>query len=121
MARRTPFTRRNNAVIRARQLRREPTPPEFRLWQALRTRPAGLKFRRQHPFDRCTLDFFCAAIRLAVEVDGDSHAMGGNPERDARRDAWLRSQGIQVIRFDARDVMNDIDAVIRAIVAEAGR
>jgi very-short-patch-repair endonuclease len=121
MARRKPVTRRNSSVNRARQLRREPTPPEYRLWQALRTRPAGLKFRRQHPFDRCTLDFFCPAVRLVVEVDGDGHSMGDNPERDARRDAWLRSQGLQVLRFDARDVMSDVDAVVLAIVAEAGR
>jgi very-short-patch-repair endonuclease len=58
---------------------------------------------------------------LAVEVDGDSHSMGDNPERDAQRDAWLPSQGLQVLRFDARGVMNDIDALVRAIVAEAGR
>ncbi|HEX6374380.1 MAG TPA: endonuclease domain-containing protein [Allosphingosinicella sp.] len=109
------------AISRARQLRREPTPPEFRLWQALRLRPDGLKFRRQHPFDRCTVDFFCPAARLVVEVDGDSHGMGDNPERDARRDSWLRSQGVEVLRFDARDVMNDVESVVRAILVEARR
>lgn len=111
---------RNAAVLRARQLRREPTPPEYRLWQVLRTRPEGLKFRRQHPFERCTVDFFCPAARLVVEVDGDSHSMGDAPERDARRDAWLRQQGLRVLRFDARDVMNDLEAVVRSIVAAAG-
>ena len=116
---RKPATRRNGAVNRARQLRREPTPPEYRLWQALRLRPGGLKFRRQHPFDRCTADFYCPAARLVVEVDGDSHGMGDNPERDVRRDAWLRSQGVEVIRFDARDVMTDVEAVVRAIVVRA--
>ena len=121
MPRRKPFTRRNSAVNRARQLRREPTPPEYRLWQALRLRPAGLKFRRQHPFDRCTADFLCAGARLVVEVDGDSHSMGDNPERDARRDAWLRSLGLEVLRFDAGDVMNDVDSVVRAIVLQARR
>jgi very-short-patch-repair endonuclease len=121
MPRRKPFTRRNSAVNRARQLRREPTPPEYRLWQALRIRPAGLKFRRQHPFDRCTADFFCPAAQLVVEVDGDGHSMGDNPERDARRDAWLRSQGLEVLRFDARDVMTDVEAVVQAIVLQAAR
>jgi very-short-patch-repair endonuclease len=91
------------------------------LWQALRLRPGGLKFRRQHPFDRCTADFFCAAARLVVEVDGDGHSMGDNPERDARRDAWLRSQGLEVVRFDARDVMNDVNSVVRAILLQARR
>ena len=121
MARRKPFTRRNSAVNRARQLRREPTPPEYRLWQALRLRPAGLKFRRQHPFDRCTVDFFCPAVRLVVEVDGDGHSMGDNPERDARRDTWLRSQGLEVLRFDARDVMNDVCSVVQAILLHSKR
>ncbi|HEU0098394.1 MAG TPA: endonuclease domain-containing protein [Allosphingosinicella sp.] len=121
MARRRPVTRRNDAVNRARQLRREPSPPEYRLWQALRLRPEGLKFRRQHPFDRCTADFFCPAARLVVEVDGDSHNMGDNPERDARRDSWLRSLGLTVLRFDARDVMKDVGSVVQAIVFHARR
>ncbi|HEX8126316.1 MAG TPA: endonuclease domain-containing protein [Allosphingosinicella sp.] len=121
MPRRKPVTRRNSAINRARQLRREPTPPEFRLWQALRLRPGELKFRRQHPFDRCTVDFFCPAARVVVEVDGDGHGMGDNPERDARRDAWLRSQGLEVLRFDARDVMNDVNSVVQAILAQARR
>jgi very-short-patch-repair endonuclease len=119
MARCKPVTRRNSAINRARQLRREPTPPEFRLWQALRLRPGGLKFRRQHPLDRCTADFYCPAARLVVEVDGDGHGMGDNPERDVRRDAWLRSQGLKVLRLDARDVMNDLNAVVRAILVHA--
>jgi very-short-patch-repair endonuclease len=109
-------SRRNKAVIRARQLRREPSPPEFRLWQVLRDRPLDLKFRRQHPFERCTADFYCATARLVIEVDGDSHSMGSNPERDARRDAWLRSRGISVIRFDAAEVMNNLEGVVRSIL-----
>ncbi|HEX8063578.1 MAG TPA: endonuclease domain-containing protein [Allosphingosinicella sp.] len=121
MPRRKPLSRRNDATNRARQLRREPTPPEYRLWQALRLRPGGLKFRRQHPFDRCTADFYCAAARLVVELDGDSHGMGDNPDRDLRRDAWLRAQGLEVLRFDARDVMTDVEAVVRAIRLHARR
>jgi very-short-patch-repair endonuclease len=121
MARRKTFSRRNAAINRARQLRREPSPPEFRLWSYLRQRPDGLKFRQQHPFERCTVDFYCPAARLVVEVDGDGHSMGDNPERDARRDAWLRARGLEVIRFDARDVMNALDSVITAILLAARR
>jgi very-short-patch-repair endonuclease len=107
--------------MRARQLRREPTPAEYRLWLALRDRPGGFKFRRQHPFDRCTVDFFCPAVRLVVEVDGDSHSMGDRPERDAARDAWLRSLGLRVVRYDARDVMNALEAVLTDILHQARR
>jgi very-short-patch-repair endonuclease len=120
---RKPLARstRNSAVIRARGLRRAPTPPEYRLWQALRQRPGDLKFRHQHPLGRLTLDFYCPAAKLVVEVDGDSHSMGDRPERDAARDAWLPSQGLRVVRYDARDVMNALEAVVTDITRHARR
>ena len=62
------------------------------------------------------LDFYCAGAALAVEVDGMSHNLGDNPTRDARRDAWLREKGIRTLRFDAADVLNDMDNVLRAII-----
>jgi very-short-patch-repair endonuclease len=121
MAEPDKFSRRRAAVDRARQLRRELTPPEFRLWQMLRERPGDLKFRKQHPFDRCTADFYCASARLVIEVDGDGHSMGLRPEEDRRRDAWLNSLGISVLRFDAADVMRDVESVVRAIIESARR
>ncbi len=93
---------RNAAILRARELRRSMTPPERRLWQVLRTRPEGLKFRKQHPLGLCTADFYCASAKLVIEVDGDGHDMGDHPGRDLRRDQWLRAQGLRVIRFLAR-------------------
>ena len=121
MARVPDRGRRNEAVLRARALRREMSLPEGLLWQVLRTRPAGLKFRHQHPFGRCTADFYCAAAKLVIEVDGDSHSMGGNPASDARRDAWLRGQGVEVIRFNAAEIFRDLEVVVKAIVLEARR
>ena len=112
---------KNSAGLRARALRREMSLPELLLWQVLRTRPGGLKFRHQHPFDRCTADFYCAAAKLVIEVDGDSHSMGNRPEQDAARDAWLRGQGYRVIRFDAVDVLKDLDSVVTGILLEARR
>jgi very-short-patch-repair endonuclease len=75
------------------------TLPEGLLWRVLRERPAGLKFRRQHPIGRCIVDFYCAAARLVVGVDGISHEMDDRPTRDRERDHWLRSQGLTVMRF----------------------
>ena len=97
------------------------SPPEASLWQALRRRPDGLKFRRQHPFECYTADFYCASAKLVVEIDGVSHGMGDNPERDCRRDAWMRGQGLLVLRFSAEDVMKDPGSVVTAIVAAARR
>ena len=77
-------------VIRARALRRAMTLPELHLWQILRAKPAGVKFRRQHPHGPYILDFFCMSARVAIEVDWHSARHGNNPRRDEKRDAWLR-------------------------------
>ena len=80
------------------------SPPETRLWSVLRTRPSGLKFRRQHPVGPFILDFFCREALLAIEVDGFAHQLGDNPQRDEARDQWLAKQGIATLRIDALDV-----------------
>jgi very-short-patch-repair endonuclease len=108
-------------VLGARALRRNMTLPEGMLWQVLRRRPDGFKFRRQHPIGRCIVDFYCAASRLVIEVDGDSHSMGDHPQRDLRRDQWLRSQGFRILRFAGRDVTNDVGAVVTAILLACRR
>ena len=104
---------------RARALRRQLTLPEVLLWQALRKRPAGLKFRKQHPAGAFVLDFFCAECRLAIEIDGMAHECGNAPERDARRDEWIERQGVRVLRFAAADVLGDLSAVVDQIVFTA--
>ncbi len=110
-----PPREKNHVVLRARALRREMTLPEGLLWQVLRRRPNGLKFRPQHPIGRCIFDFYCPAARLVVEVDGESHRIGDHPRRDEQRDGWLRAQGLRVLRFDAADVMKDLESVVTAI------
>jgi len=91
------------------------------LWQVLRQRPGELKFRHQHPLGPYTLDFYCPAARLVVEVDGDGHSMGDRPARDAARDVWLRGRGLEVVHYDARDVMNALEAVVTDILRLARR
>ena len=103
-------------VKRARTLRREMSLPEVLLGQALRQRPSGLKFRRQFPSDRITIDFACLSHRLIIEVDGGGHSFGDQPRRDGSRDALLRRDGFHVMRIAARDVLKDMDAVLRWIV-----
>jgi very-short-patch-repair endonuclease len=100
---------------RARALRREMSLPEVLLWQALRARPGGFKFRHQHPAGSYVLDFYCVAAGLCIEVDGAAHEMGENPHRDARRDAWLAEQGIKTIRIAAEEILKDLEAVVSLI------
>jgi very-short-patch-repair endonuclease len=105
---------------RARQLRREQTPAEQKLWSALRGAwLGGYKFRRQHPIGWFIVDFYCADANLVVEVDGDVHA--GQEEYDQSRTDWLEEQGYRVIRFRNVDVIEDIDAVGREILMACQR
>ena len=107
-------------VAKARTLRRTMSRPEARLWQILRTRPGGLKFRRQHPVGPYVLDFYCPQARLAIEVDGESHDLGDMPVRDAHRDAWLREQGFRILRIPAGELYGDIEAAVREILTTCG-
>ena len=92
------------------------TPPELRLWNALKARPDGFKFRRQHDFDPYVLDFFCYEASLAIEVDGISHELGDNPQRDHRRDAWCAERGVHTLRIAATDVRDNLEGVVIHIV-----
>jgi len=101
-------------------LRRAMTPPEIKLWQALRYRQAsGWRFRRQHPVGPWVIDFYCLEQKFSVEVDGWSHNTG-KLRRDERRDADLARRGVRVIRVAAAAVMENLDGVVETIIAELG-
>jgi len=112
-------TKPAETVRRARALRREMSPAEVKLWCELRERPGGLKFRKQHPAGPYALDFYCAAARLVIEVDGGFHDRGVAPGRDAARDACLATFGVETLRVPAAELYRDLDAVIRWIVHAA--
>ncbi|MCA3718405.1 MAG: endonuclease domain-containing protein [Brevundimonas sp.] len=99
-------------VETARRLRREMTPPEARLWLALRGNRLGVKFRRQHPIGRYVLDFYCAELKLAVEVDGRGHEHPDQMRQDRARTGWLATQGVQVVRLAAEDVRTELEGVM---------
>ena len=100
----------------ARAQRKGPTLPEGLLWRELRAHRGGLKFRRQHPVGRFVLDFYCAAAKCGIEVDGIAHDMGDRPERDEVRDSFLKGQGIRVVRIAAGEVLADPAGVAEASV-----
>jgi very-short-patch-repair endonuclease len=92
------------------------TPPEAAIWLRLRQRKPGRRtFRRQHAIGPYILDFYCAALNLAVEVDGSTHYAEQAVEHDARRTAWLATQGIEVIRILASDVLRNADTAAEYI------
>ena len=111
-----------DTIAVARRLRKDMTLPEVALWRELRRRALeGLKFRRQQPFGPYVLDFYCPSHRLAIEVDGWGHNQGDQPARDVRRDEWLASQGVYVLRLRADEVLYRLDDAMTAIFGEATR
>jgi len=100
----------------ARRLRSEMTLAELVLWRELRSRPAGLKFRRQHPAGAYVLDFYCASARLAVEVDGWAHSTLQIAARDAARSRYLRTQGIGTLRVPAKVILKEVELAVARIV-----
>jgi very-short-patch-repair endonuclease len=91
--------------------------PEVLLWNELRGKAAGINFRKQHPITKYVADFYCAAAKLAIEIDGIAHDMGDRPEQDAARDAKLLEAGIETVRIPASDVLKSPGDVAEAIAA----
>ncbi|MDZ7315137.1 MAG: DUF559 domain-containing protein [candidate division KSB1 bacterium] len=97
----------------ARGLRREQTEAENILWQRLRNRQLGVKFRRQHAIGEFIVDFVCLERRLVVEVDGGIHKQ--QKEYDEERSRILAALGFRVIRFWNDEVINNLEYVLAAI------
>ncbi|HSL29253.1 MAG TPA: endonuclease domain-containing protein [Anaerolineales bacterium] len=96
------------------QLRKQSTLAESKLWSRIRNDQLGVNFRRQHAIGKYISDFCSPQAKLILELDGSQHLE--QEEYDAERTRYLESQGYKVIRFWNRDVMNDIESVIRAIM-----
>jgi very-short-patch-repair endonuclease len=100
-------------VPRARQLRRDASAPERRLLRALREAFPERKWRHQSPVGPYYVDILCFAERLAIEVDGDTHA---DAERyDAARTKFIEREGFRVVRFSNSDVMENVEGVLTQI------
>ena len=98
----------------AREMRKQMPDAEVMLWKLLRNRSiAGAKFRRQHPVGRYILDFYCDEKKLAIELDGSQHA--DQSEYDQKRDAYLNTLGIRVLRFWNNQMLLETEAVLEVI------
>jgi 2-isopropylmalate synthase len=101
---------------RARQMRREMTDAERKLWRILRNRAfAGVKFRRQFPIGNYIADFCCHEHRLIVELDGGQHAE--QEAADALRSRFLAAEGFRVLRFWNEQVLTGSEFVLAEILA----
>jgi len=97
------------------ELRNAATEAERFLWQCLRGRQLGVKFRRQHPFGNCVLDFVSLEAKLVIELDGGQHAEAA--AEDLARSRLLEAAGFRVLRFWNNQVFQETEAVIETIMA----
>ena len=101
---------------RAREMRKKATPVEALVWELFRDgRFLGLKFRRQHQIGGYVADFYCHEKHLVVELDGPVHQEGKRRSLDAKRDAYLKSQGMTVLRIKNERLLHETDAVLNEI------
>jgi len=100
----------------SRELRSNMTDAERRLWSKVRGKQLkGCQFYRQRTIGSYITDFYCPAAKLVVEVDGSQHYSQEGAEADRRRDEYMTSQGLKVLRFSDLDVLRNVDGVVEAI------
>ena len=112
-------TKRSDILLGyAHKMRRQPTEAEKRLWRCLSgSQLGGHKFRRQAILGSYIVDFLCPQKNLAVEIDGDTHVI----EADAERDAVLAAKKIKVMRVTNEDVLKNMDGVLQFLLMELER
>jgi very-short-patch-repair endonuclease len=117
MTRRSDDKGSKRPTARSRELRKNMTDAEARLWAHLRARQvANTRFNSQFPIGPFTCDFVARTPKLVIEVDGGHHA--AQEREDASRTAYLQSRGFRVIRFWNNDVLGNIEGVVDAIQRE---
>ena len=102
-------------TAKRRTLRAKATQAEQHLWQHVRNGQLGVKFRRQYSVDCYVLDFYAPSVKLAVELDGDSHTMPNAREYDRERTRHLEAFGIEVLRFRNAAVTDSVETVLKLI------
>ena len=95
-------------------LRVNSTPAEKFFWKFVRNKQFhDLKFRRQHPIGNYIVDFCCTSIKAIIEIDGDTHSSNQDRQKDCIRTHFLSKLGYNVFRYNNRDVLSNIDGVIK--------
>jgi very-short-patch-repair endonuclease len=110
---------RRELQTRRQTLRSQMPPAEVLLWQQIHGKQLlGYKFRRQYSVGRYVLDFYCPALRLGIELDGDSHFQEGAAQRDQERDSYISSFGIRLVRFLNTDVFENMEGLLEVLLRE---
>jgi very-short-patch-repair endonuclease len=112
---------RNDPVLkqRRRELRQNQTEAEKAFWAQVRNRQfRGMRFFRQYSIGPYILDFYCPALKIAIELDGGQHTQDERREYDVNRTEYLKTRGIRVVRYWNHDVLRNIDDVVKSLEKE---
>ncbi len=109
------YTRKDSEFTRS-VLRKRMTAPELVFWTAVRNRKLkGYKFRRQYSTGKYVIDFYCAKVRLGIEIDGESHFIDGQKQYDAVRQEYINALGITVLRYTNDEIMKNLYGVLEDV------
>jgi very-short-patch-repair endonuclease len=112
----TQLYNQNSEKDKRRQLRQNITKAEKLIWDKLRDRQLeNCKFRRQYSVDKFVIDFYSPELKLAIEIDGESHFLDGVGEYDQARQEFIESAGIKFLRFTNNDVYANLPIVLENI------
>lgn len=110
------FLGANHLIFKnAESLRNNMTPAELILWNQLKGKQLGVKFRRQHPLGIYIADFYCHEHKLVIEVDGGIHELDEFKLRDLERERILKLDGINILRFSNESIFDQMDEVLKTI------
>ena len=102
--------------MKRKTLRRNAPQQEGILWQYVKNRKINnQKFKRQYSIGRYVVDFYCPALKLVIEIDGDYHLQESVKKYDTERQNFMESMDINCLRFSNRDIEENIDVVINKI------
>jgi very-short-patch-repair endonuclease len=109
---------KTEAKPKRQSLRKNMPPAEVLLWSKLKDkRLKGYKFRRQYSIDNFIVDFYCPKLKLAIEIDGDSHYVEGADINDRERQSIIESYGITFLRFTNKEIYENLEGILE-IIAE---
>ncbi len=109
----TRLYNKSTETLKRKNLRSNMPPAEVILWSQLKGRQiGGYKFRRQYSVEKFVVDFYCPELKLAIEIDGESHFVEGAVERDEERQRIVESTGIRFVRFTNRDIYEKLHGVL---------
>ncbi|MBD2604938.1 DUF559 domain-containing protein [Scytonema hofmannii FACHB-248] len=112
----TQLYNQNSEKDKRRQLRQNITKAEKLIWDKLRDRQLeNCKFRRQYSVDKFVINFYSPELKLAIEIDGESHFINGAAEYDKARQEFIESAGIKFLRFTNNDVYANLPVVLENI------